>query len=208
MIILVGFCPYWCTSPKCTYGMKKCQDQIHTVHSCISCSLVASLMTRMFSLRADSCCCCLSFSSDSFSPVMSLAETVEEWKERQCIREDTHFNISLHQFNCKKKKKYRCTYNINQHILSPGLGHKLHAVSTWRGAMHRERLEAGPQQIEFLLTELYVQPQRWHLPCTQLFSGQGLHVRFTEANLRGEKRSKELGQKIITFKFGIWGRRW
>lgn len=100
------------------------------------------------------------------------------------------------------KKNYKCTYNIDQHILPPGLGHKLHAVSTWRGAGHRERLEAGPQQIEFLLIELYLQLQRWHLPCTQLFSRQGLHVRFTEANLRGEKRSKELGQKITTFKFG------
>lgn len=61
---------------------------IRTVHSCISCSLVASLMTRMFSLRADSCCCCLSFSSDSFSPDMSLAEAVMSRNTRQCIRGD------------------------------------------------------------------------------------------------------------------------
>ena len=51
-------------------------ERILTVHSCISCSLVASLMTRMFSLRADSCCCCFSFSSESFSPGTSLAEAV------------------------------------------------------------------------------------------------------------------------------------
>ena len=35
-------------------------------------------MTRMFSLRADSCCCCFSFSSDSFRPVTSFAGTDSE----------------------------------------------------------------------------------------------------------------------------------
>lgn len=52
-----------------------------TVHSCISCSLVASRMTRMFSLLADSCCCCFSFSSDSFRPVRSLAAAPPQGKE-------------------------------------------------------------------------------------------------------------------------------
>lgn len=52
---------------------RKPEIETLTVHSCISCSFVASLITRMFSLRADSCCCCFSFSSDSLRPVTSLA---------------------------------------------------------------------------------------------------------------------------------------
>lgn len=44
---------------------------ILTNKSCTSCSFVASLMTNTFSRRVDSCCCCLSFSSDSRKPASS-----------------------------------------------------------------------------------------------------------------------------------------
>lgn len=71
------------------------------MHSCISCSLVASRMTRMFSLRADSCCCCLSFSSDSFSPVTSLAKTVKRGRKESASEE-----ISLSQ--AAKCSDYSC----------------------------------------------------------------------------------------------------
>lgn len=71
------------------------------MHSCISCSLVASRMTRMFSLRADSCCCCLSFSSDSFSPVTSLAKTVKRGRKERASEE-----ISLSQ--AAKCSDYSC----------------------------------------------------------------------------------------------------
>ena len=60
------------------------------MHSCISCSLVASRMTKMFSLRADSCCCCLSFSSDSFRPVTSLAKTWKRGRESKRVKRESH----------------------------------------------------------------------------------------------------------------------
>jgi len=65
---------------------------IRTVHSCISCSFVASRITKMFSLRADSCCCCFSFSSDSFSPGTSLAKTAKRGR-----REKASGETSLHK---------------------------------------------------------------------------------------------------------------
>ena len=42
-----------------------------TSRSCISCSFVASLITKTFSRLVDSCCCCFNFSPVSKSPASS-----------------------------------------------------------------------------------------------------------------------------------------
>lgn len=121
-------------------NIKKAEELIHTVHSCISCSLVASRMTKMFSLRADSCCCCLSFSSDSFRPVTSLAKPMKRGRKANASKEIPIAQLTvagkdagnrnhalLHLYLCSSK----CTYSITLHILPPGPGCTLHAVSTY-----------------------------------------------------------------------------
>lgn len=140
-------------------------------------------MTRMFSLRADSCCCCLSFSSDSFSPVMSLAEVATaKWKHKGNASEEMS-NRSASLPPRRELQGGGCTYNIDRHILSPGLGRKPHAVSTWTQAVWRGKIK----EIKSFLSELYLGLQQWHTPRAQLLSRQGLHVRFAEANLQGKK---------------------
>lgn len=168
---------------------KLADEQTHTVHSCISCSLVASRMTKMFSLRADSCCCCFSFSSDSFSPVTSFARMDEKKcpgiRRKILSKAVTHsplhpphgFHIILVMF--KQEHKASFTYNLDLHILPPGPGHTLHVVSTYGERNICMHYWVNPNfPTTFPPFQMWICWPTWHT--TPLLSGSSCQIHWGE----------------------------
>lgn len=100
------------------------------------------------------------------------------------------YRISPFGLNCG-----RCTYNIDRHILSPGLGCRPHAVSTWKEAGLRGRIR---DQIFSRWTSSRAAAMI-HTSCiTPLWTGSSCLIRWGEPTRQENQVGSNLDTMLLT----------